>query len=113
MWRNLKELLSKGIFSGLQIKAAYPESNGYATQGTSNGYAQESYGPQGGVATYTLSAEEYRAKHDLTVLGDNAPDPIQDFQSAGFTPDILDEVLKPAQPFQRLHSQLLPIQAAV
>lgn len=39
-----------------------------------------------------MSAEEYRRKHDLVVTGDNAPDPIQDFQSAGFTPDILEEV---------------------
>ena len=99
----------------LQIKAAYPDSNGgYDSHGASNGYGQQAYGPQGGVATYALSAEEYRAKHDLTIMGDNAPDPIQDFQSAGFTPDILDEVLRPEQPSQRyIIPPRLPKQAAV
>ena len=90
------------------------ETNGYGGHGASNGHAQhQSYAPSAAAGTYALSAEEYKAKHDLTVIGDNAPDPIQDFQSAGFTHDILDEVSRPAQPFQHSYSLLLPTQAAV
>lgn len=104
----------KKSFLCLQIKAAYPDSNGtYDANGASNGYAQASYGPSGGSATYSLSAEEYRRKHDLTVMGDNTPDPIQDFQSAGFTQDILDEVLQLQHGLQPPYTLLLVPQVAV
>lgn len=91
--------------SSFQVKsqAAYPSSGGasYNGHGSSNGYAQPSYGGQTS-ANYSLSAEEYRQKHDLTVQGDGAPDPIQDFESAGFTSDILDEVALKLQQFPSL-----------
>jgi len=41
-----------------------------------------------------LTVAEYRAKHDMTVLGQNCPDPFQSFQSVGFPPDIMDEVFR-------------------
>lgn len=76
--------------------SAYPASNGggYSNgASTGNGYiAAGSYGATPAAGNYNLSADEYRKKHDLTIVGDNCPDPIQEFSAAGFTPDILDEV---------------------
>uniref|UniRef100_A0A061RKI9 RNA helicase n=1 Tax=Tetraselmis sp. GSL018 TaxID=582737 RepID=A0A061RKI9_9CHLO len=39
-----------------------------------------------------MSVAEYRAKHDMTVMGDSVPDPFQSFESVGFPPDIMDEI---------------------
>lgn len=50
------------------------------------------FGPTDGFA---LSADEYRRKHDLTVVsrgGPPPPDPLQTFESAGFSDDIMREV---------------------
>ena len=71
-------------------------NGGYTANGTSNGYHKAPAQP-----AYDLTPEEYRSKHDLVVLGDSVPDPIQSFDAAGFTPDIMDEV------FIGCHSHLL------
>jgi len=115
------------LFRSQAAKAhsAYPASNGggYSNgASTGNGYiAAGSYGATPAAGNYTLSADEYRKKHDLTVVGDNCPDPIQEFSAAGFTLDILDEVppakLSPPMgvivPLQRysLPLPLFPVQA--
>ncbi|KAK9819794.1 hypothetical protein WJX72_002458 [[Myrmecia] bisecta] len=41
---------------------------------------------------YDMSASAYRAQHDLVVMGDRVPDPIQSFEAVGFTSDIMDEI---------------------
>ena len=78
----------------------YDMSNGYHTKDSyaaeEPSYAPASNGnayPPATDAAYELSADEYRRKHDLTVQGDSCPDPIQTFEGAGFTADIMDEVL--------------------
>lgn len=39
-----------------------------------------------------MSTQAYRAEHGLVVEGDNVPDPLQSFDSAGFSAPIMDEV---------------------
>lgn len=41
---------------------------------------------------FAASADAYRAEHTLIVQGDNVPDPLQSFDSAGFSGPIMDEV---------------------
>ena len=43
---------------------------------------------------FSLSAEEYRKKHELTVVsrGGQVPDPLQSFDSVGFSPEIMREI---------------------
>ena len=43
---------------------------------------------------FAASADAYRAEHTLIVQGDNVPDPLQSFDSAGFSAPIMDEVLQ-------------------
>lgn len=96
----------KHIFAWqIKSQAPYPGSNGaaYDGHGSTNGYSQPAYGTQPS-GNYALTADEYRRQHDLTVAGEGAPDPIQDFASAGFTADILDEVSRPRQNTEHIHS---------
>lgn len=72
-------------------------ANGYGSYGNGhqaagNGYGQSNAYPEPRGGNFDLSADEYRRQHDLTVMGDNVPEPFQTFESAGFTQDILDEV---------------------
>lgn len=39
-----------------------------------------------------MSTEAYRAEHGLVVEGEGVPDPLQSFESAGFSGPIMDEV---------------------
>lgn len=55
---------------------------------------------------FALTAEQYRAEHSLVVQGDRVPDPLQTFESAGFSSNIMDEVL-----FNR-HSSAWPVAVA-
>ncbi len=49
------------------------------------------FGPADG---FSLSADEYRKKHELTVVsrGGQVPDPLQTFDSVGFSPEIMREI---------------------
>lgn len=76
----LKEANSNSA-CGVQASNGH-SSNGYVTHGVAQ--------PSAGAGD--MNPEEYRREHDLTVMGDNVPPPIQSFEAAGFTPDILDEV---------------------
>eukprot|EP00884_Botryococcus_braunii_P017480 jgi/Botrbrau1/4415/Bobra.0348s0007.1 len=42
--------------------------------------------------SFGMSAAQYRQQHDLTALGDNVPDPLQTFDSVGFTDNIMSEI---------------------
>jgi ATP-dependent RNA helicase DDX5/DBP2 len=68
------------------------------TNGLSNGAAPYANGHAKHVLpaseqSFALTAEQYRAEHGLVVQGDRVPDPLQTFESAGFSSNIMDEVL--------------------
>ena len=56
---------------------------------------------------FPLSPDEYRKKHELTVVsrGGQVPDPLQTFDSAGFSPEIMREIQRAG------YSAPTPIQA--
>ena len=84
-------------------------SNGYNGHAAGNGQSTDPYAavahpssysahassnaaPPAASGNYAMTADEYRQKHDLIVQGYNCPDPVQTFEGAGFSRDILDEV---------------------
>ena len=66
--------------------AAVAQPSSYSAHASSNAY------PPAASGNYAMTADEYRQKHDLIAQGDNCPDPVQTFEGAGFSRDILDEV---------------------
>ena len=68
---------------------------GYAAPAQVNGaaHAANHYGAVPAARQhFAASADAYRAEHTLIVQGDNVPDPLQSFDSAGFSAPIMDEV---------------------
>lgn len=89
MWFLFSPMLLKG--GGLRSQIA----NGHALyNGSSVRHVEEP--PQSyhrpNTTTFGLSAAQYRQQHDLTVLGEVVPDPLQTFDSVGFTDNITSEV---------------------
>ncbi|EIE25575.1 DEAD-domain-containing protein [Coccomyxa subellipsoidea C-169] len=69
-----------------------PSSNGHSNgvAAPANGHAKHVIPAAG--QNFTMSMEQYRAEHGLVVQGDRVPDPLQTFESVGFTSNIMDEI---------------------
>lgn len=84
-------------------------TNGHASNGAM-GYANGS--GNGNVAhvlpasqqIFSMSCEAYRAEHGLVVQGQSVPAPLQTFEAAGFSENIMSEVYSS---YRRLHGRLL------
>ncbi len=81
----------------LQVPSSNGHSNGVAAP--ANGHAKHVIPAAG--QNFTMSMEQYRAEHGLVVQGDRVPDPLQTFESVGFTSNIMDEVLYHRLPYAR------------
>ncbi len=74
------------------------QANGYGAYGApvqTNGHAHaaNAYGAVPAARqNFASSTEAYRAEHGLIVQGEGVPDPLQSFDSANFSPAIMDEV---------------------
>lgn len=85
----------------LTVPSLYLQANGYGggysapAQVNGAAHAANHYGAVPAARQhFTASAEAYRAEHTLIVQGENVPDPLQSFDSAGFSAPIMDEVFK-------------------
>ena len=72
------------------------QANGYgggyaAPAAHANGHSNH-YGERPTQGNFAQSADGYRAEHGLVVEGEGVPDPLQTFESAGFSAPIMDEV---------------------
>ncbi len=74
------------------------QANGYGAYGApaqTNGHAHtaNAYGAAPAARqNFASSTEAYRAEHGLIIQGEGVPDPLQSFDSANFSPAIMDEV---------------------
>mmetsp|Transcript_29864 Transcript_29864/g.84173 ORF Transcript_29864/g.84173 Transcript_29864/m.84173 type:complete len:625 (+) Transcript_29864:371-2245(+) len=66
--------------------------NGSGQSGAINSYGGNVPTSGGAQVAGELSVAEYRAKNDLTIMGEGAPDPFQTFEAVGFPHDIMDEI---------------------
>ncbi|KAA6428079.1 MAG: RNA helicase DRH1 [Trebouxia sp. A1-2] len=80
------------------VAVAPPVANGYGAYGApvqTNGHAHaaNAYGAVPAARqNFASSTEAYRAEHGLIVQGEGVPDPLQSFDSANFSPAIMDEI---------------------
>ena len=87
-------------FISLNLCCLAPQANGYggghAAPAQANGHAHGAgqYGAAVPAArqNFAATADAYRAEHGLIVQGEGVPDPLQSFESAGFSAPIMDEV---------------------
>ncbi|PIN21840.1 ATP-dependent RNA helicase [Handroanthus impetiginosus] len=73
-------------FQTPRIRSDYLQADAYVKTSVGNG----TYGSKG--AESGLSAESYRRKHEISVTGDNVPQPLTSFEATGFPSEILREV---------------------
>ncbi|XP_057769332.1 ATP-dependent RNA helicase-like protein DB10 isoform X2 [Salvia miltiorrhiza] len=76
-------------------KASVPATRGRSDYSQSDVEVKASvgYGPHpSNGADSIVSAEAYRRRHEISVTGDNVPQPFTSFEATGFAPEILREV---------------------
>lgn len=84
-------------------------TNGYAANGAvshANGHTNgnAAHVLPSGQQNFTMSCAAYRAEHGLVVQGDSVPEPLQTFEAAGFSSNVMDEVFTSDR---KLHGRLL------
>ena len=73
-------------------------TNGHASNGSmahANGNGNAAHILPASQQSFAMSCEAYRAEHQLIVQGDRVPAPLQTFEAAGFSGNIMDEVYTP------------------
>lgn len=73
---------------------SYPPSNSISGSGMQSQYQLQQPQALPSSRSGPVSSSEYRRQHDLTVQGEDAPDPFQTFESVNFPRDILDEIYR-------------------
>ncbi|KAL7100674.1 hypothetical protein ACP275_08G010000 [Erythranthe tilingii] len=81
-----KILSGAGTYETARSRSDYSQGHVDVHPSVGNG----TYAPKG--AENSLSAESYRRQHEISVTGDNVPQPFSSFEATGFPPDILREV---------------------
>lgn len=84
-----------GVAAAIKTPGYNSQANGYggyAAPAQTNGHSNHYGAVPSSTQNFALSTQAYRAEHGLIVEGDNVPDPLQSFDSAGFSAPIMDEV---------------------
>ena len=86
--RFITWLLRSNVCCALQANGY----GGYAAPAPANGHSNHYGSVPSARQNFSMSTEAYRAEHGLVVEGEGVPDPLQSFDSAGFSGPIMDEV---------------------
>lgn len=91
--------------SDIFVEDLQASSNGHNGHGamaySANGNGNVAHTLPAGQQSFSMSCEAYRAEHGLVVQGGSVPEPLQTFEAAGFSSNIMDEVYTSVR---KLHS---------